>query len=201
MIEFPSGAEEHRDFLRREREASGGAPLEGAREWIVVGFRLEAAGYAAGALDAYDAALREAPASASAHLGRSRALLDLDRAAASLAAAEEAERAHRDATASGGEGLLDDPDEDTAYRRGLALHRLGRFDEALLAYAACAGLHPYFAEVHLEAARAHRARGDETSARASCEISLSRAARRPGFREEVEEFLGGCERNDPLTSS
>lgn len=190
MIDFPSDAVAHREFLREERAARGEPALAEAAEWLVVAFRLESAGYADGARTAYRNVLQLEPRNPKAHFGLARALLDEGAHAEALDSIENASTTDAAAVEHGQEPLLDDPDESVDYLRGLILHALGRYAEAVTAYEACAERFQYFAEVHLERARAHRALGDETAASAACAEARVRASRRPGFREEVEEFLG-----------
>src|SRR5258706_2643324 len=96
MIEFASDAEGQRAQLRAERAARGEPGLAPAEEWCVVGWRLETAGFAQGAADAWRQAVALAPALPRAHLGLGRTLLalkDPDGAAAPAPPALQAQAA------------------------------------------------------------------------------------------------------------
>jgi tetratricopeptide (TPR) repeat protein len=155
-----------------------------------VAWRLESAGFAAGAAEAWRAALEADPGLPQAHLGLGRALLSLRDPAGAASAARRALDAHAAAAARGAEGLLEDPDEDPWYVLGQAEHLRGDLAAAVEAYGRSAGRFPWFAEPLFEAARAEMARGDAAAAADAARRALRRARWRPGFAREIEALLG-----------
>ncbi len=193
MREIASDAAGQRERFRAERAARGEAPLPAAEEWCVVAWRLESAGFPAGAADAWRAALAVEPRMPRARLGLGRALLDLGEADGAAAAFRAALEAHAAAAANGMDPLLDDPDEDPWYPLGLAEHLAGRLDAAVLAYARAAEAYPWFAEPVLEAARAELARGNRPAAAAAAAEAIRRSRHRPEFRAEAERLAREAE--------
>jgi tetratricopeptide (TPR) repeat protein len=194
LEEFVRDARGQREQLRAERAARGEPILPPAKEWCVVAYRLEAAGFASGAAEAWGEALGIDPALPQAHLGLARALLGLGRgedAAASCLRALEADGRARE---SGAEALLEDPDEDPWYCLGLAEHLRGRFGEAAAAYRRSAEAYPWFPEPMYELARAEAARGDRAAASEAARQALRRAKWRPEFAREVSALLADLEK-------
>ena len=192
MNEFPSDAAGQREMLRAERTLRKEPALAPAAEWSIVAHRLDAAGFPAGAAEAWRAALAAQPGLPQAHLGLGRMLVELgdaEGAVASLRAALEADRVAAD---RGLEALLDDPDDDPWYPLGLAEHLRGRLEAAVEAYGRSAERFPWFAEPLLEMARAHIARGDRAAASAAVDGLLARARHRPELRAEAERLRAEC---------
>jgi tetratricopeptide (TPR) repeat protein len=193
MKVFAPDAEGQRAQLRSERSARGEPVLPPAEEWCVVGYRLETAGFPAGAVDAWRAALAADPAMPQAHLGLGRSLLSLGQADGAADAVRAALAAHEAAPGTGAEPLLDDPDEDPWYVLGLAEHQRGRLGDAVEAYERSARAYPWFAEPLVEAARAELARGDRDRAVHAARRALERARWRPELAREVEALIAEAE--------
>jgi len=189
MIEFARDAEGQRAQLREERAARGDVSLPELEEWLVVGNRLEAAGFAEGAADAYRNALVLNDAVPQAHLGLGRALLDSEDPDGAVDAFLAAAAADERSADTGTEALLDDPDEDPWYGVGLAEHVRGRFQDAVTAYGRCAERYPEFAEPLLELARCHLAMGEREAAARAGRLAMNAAKHRPRFCQEVEALL------------
>jgi tetratricopeptide (TPR) repeat protein len=198
--EFAKDAAGQRDQLRAERSARAEPPLPGAQEWCVVAHRLDAAGFHAGAAEAWRAALAAEPGLPRAHLGLGRALLETGDADGAAAAFRSAEECNGLAAERGLEPLLDDPDEDTWYPLGLAEHMAGRLDAAVASYARSARAHPWFAEPVLETARAEMARGDRRAAAAAAAEAVRRTRHRPEFRADAERILAEAGGEEPTVS-
>jgi tetratricopeptide (TPR) repeat protein len=197
VIEFAADAAGQRAQLRAERAARGEPALDEAQEWCVVAYRLDTAGYPAGAADAWRAALALDPAIPRAHLGLGRALLELGDGEGAAAEARAALEAHANADAKKEERLLDDPDEDPWYVLGLAEHRRGRLAEAVAAYAKSAEAYPWFPEPLFETARAELARGDRARAADAAHRALKRAKFRPELGREIEAVLRDAQGTGP----
>ena len=189
MKEFARDAKGQREQLRAERGARKEPALDPAKEWCVVAYRLETAGYPAGAAEAWREALAARDGMPQALLGLARAQLSQKDGAGAAESARAALEADKVATERGLEKLLDDPDEDPWYCLGLAEHLRGRFDDAVAAYAKSAELYPWFPEPLLEMARVEMARGNAAAAADAARRALKRSKWRPEFEKDVREVL------------
>jgi len=194
MNEFASDAEGQVRQLRAEREARGEKPLPPAEEWCVTAHRLEAAGHARGAADAWRFAVASAPGIPLAHLGLARSLLALGDGDGASAAALAALDADATAEERGVEALLDDPDEDPWFLLGQAQHLRGRFPEAIAAYARSVQSFPWFAEPLVEMARAEMARGGWAKAADAARRALLVLKWKPEMARDVQAILDEANR-------